>query len=119
MQNPNIYRRIASVKWQDARFDPGKKSLAYIFHIEQGWTVEGMKDVTSTFKKVFLIEIIGNSPIPMVLPTLSRAESRVLWGSLRYKVKMNQLKASLKFEVDLDIKFLVAPLKYQSFHKKR
>jgi len=50
MQNPNIYRRILVQKWNESRYDPGNKTLAYILHVEQGWTAEGMKDVTSTFE---------------------------------------------------------------------
>ena len=117
-QNPNIYRRIVKDKWHKLCYDPGNKSLAYILHVHEGWTAEGMKDVTSVFEASFFVEIIGRSPIPMIVQPLSDQESRVLWTCLRYHFKMSELTASLLFEVDLDKKLLVAPLKYHSFQKK-
>merc|ERR1719281_367765 len=51
--NPRIYSLIP-VPWHLSRWDPGNKSLAYILHVEQGWTADLMK--SSLEKHPFLLK---------------------------------------------------------------
>merc|ERR1719456_415373 len=57
--NPRIHSLIP-MPWHLCRYDPGNKSLAYILHVEQGWTADLMKS------------IIGKAPIPFTVPPLDR-----------------------------------------------
>jgi hypothetical protein len=99
--NPNIHRLIP-VGWHLARYLPDNKSLAYILHMEEGWTVAGMK------------EIIGKSPVPFVITPLQMRQSRWLWTSIRWSNRVN----SLIFKVDLPPKWLTDKMNAKQFSQK-
>lgn len=106
--NPNIYIRVAPVSWHLRRFDGGKKSLPAILHVEEGWTAD------------WLIEEIAKSSdfSDIRIYPLNRPESRVLCAALRYRYRINEMKATSTFEIDVPESWMKLPLKYKTFFKK-
>merc|ERR1719181_230012 len=96
--NPNIHNLIPAA-WHLARYDPDNKSLPYILHLEQGWTVASMK------------EIIGKSPVPFVITPLQMRQSRWLWISIRWSNRVS----GLLFNVDIPPKWLTDKMKSKEF----
>jgi len=72
--NEDIHRLIG-LPWHTARFESDNRSLAYVLHVERGWTSASMK------------QNIGKSPIPFTVHPMSRDESRFLWNCLRYAIQ--------------------------------
>jgi len=99
--NPKI-QDLMPMKWHKARYDPGNKSLAYILHMEEGWTVEQMR------------EIIGKSPVPFMIYPLIMKESRWLWTSLRFSNRME----NLRFKVDIPPNWLTDKMIAKEFSEK-
>merc|ERR1711964_945029 len=105
--NPNIYDVIKEWRYMKFRVTNTSQggSLARIFHIEKGWSADG------------LLKLVGQSSYPIALEPLWREDSRALWAALKYRNNLNGMKASCVFEVDLPDEWYGINLKYKTFHK--
>jgi hypothetical protein len=102
--NPFIHK-VCPIGWHLLRYDPGNKSLAYVLHVHEGWTKEGM------------LEIIGGSEVPFCVPPLTIKESRLLWQSLRRIRGLEKLKEKCAMEVDIPFDWLHKKPKAKDFRK--
>jgi len=106
-KNALIYHRVSPVPWNLVSYDMGKeegiKTLANRFLNEEGWTNERM------------VTTLSNSPIPIAMFPLNRAESRALWESVRYRVRLKTLRTESLFEVDIPEEWLTSKYKGKPF----
>merc|ERR1719399_45850 len=94
-------QRLITAPWHTARFASDGKSLAYVLHVEKGWTAAKMK------------QILGKAPIPFTVKPLNADESRFLGVSLRYGM---QEDAQL-FKPDIPGNWLTDDMKYKEVTK--
>lgn len=106
-KNALIYHRVSPVPWNLVAYDMGKeegiKTLANRFLNEEGWTNERM------------VTTLSNSSIPIAMFPLNRAESRALWESVRYRVRLKTLRTESLFEVDIPEEWLTSKYKGKPF----
>jgi len=103
-KNPNIFDVIDS-DWRTLKYDDGK-SLARILHEEEGWSASG------------LVEWVANSDGPISIYPLTRQDSRAFWMCLRYRYRLNFLKNTAWYTIDLPEDWLRIQLKSKVFGKK-
>jgi len=103
--NPNIYS-VAPYDWSKVKFSPGNKSLAYILHVEEGWT------------DVRMIEEIGKGNSDIRIYPLCRPQSRALTSALRYRHGLDHAIGNASFKIELSEKWLRKKLKFSEFQKK-
>lgn len=106
MKNPNIYAIVDD--WSNVVYGdpPDDQSLVEMLHMDSGWTEET------------LLQFLGESPTPFVIPPLSRLQSRVVWACIRYIVSMKELRDAAKFAISLPEDWLGIKLKFKEFGKK-
>lgn len=105
--NPNIRNLIKEWRYMKYRATDKSRggSLARIFHVEKGWSAEGM------------LKLVGGSNYPIALGPLWPEDSRALWAALKYRNNLNGIKATCVFEVDLPEEWYGITLKYKTFRK--
>jgi len=101
--NEDIHRLIAA-PWHTAKFPTfmsENKSLAYVLHMEKGWTAASMK------------QNIGKAPIPFTVRPMSTVESRFLWNCLRYSIQQD----TQLFKPDIPGNWLTDDMHYKEVTK--
>jgi len=65
-----------------------------------------------------MLKFIGDSPSPFKIEPLSNPESRALWASIRFRVRIKGLRNIAQFEIKVPKAWLGIKLKYKKFGKK-
>lgn len=88
--NALIYNRVCPVPWNLILYEMKPlKSLANRLLNEEGWTADRMR------------KRIGTSQTPISIFPLNRAESRALWESIVYRVKMDKIYSTARFDIEI------------------
>lgn len=106
--NPLIYGRVCPIPWDQIVYymkSGATKTLANRFLTEEGWTAERMR------------KTIGEAPIPIALPPLSREESRALFQSIRYRVGIDESYSTAEFDIDIPETWLDTKFQGKTFKK--
>jgi len=128
-------------------FNPGKKSLAYILHAEEGWTDRRMIEVKTLYHKtrkhqmsliflsekfndidtiikrmknsnLYVYEEIGKGTGDIRIFPLGRVQSRALSSALRYRYKWNYARKMDIYKVKIPVSWLEKKLTFKKFQKK-
>jgi len=102
-ENPYIFI-IADQDWGKLVYED-EKSLAEVLHTEGGWTESTM------------LKWIGGSPFPFNIKPLSDVESRALWASIRYRLRIKAQQDMAQFEIKVPEEWLNIKLKHKEFGK--
>jgi len=105
MENPNFHL-LATINWSEATYNPGRKSLAYLLHVEEGWTEAGM------------LKHIGGSPSHFRIYPLPRPQSFALHAAIRHRCQLNEALNHASFGIDVPEDWLYIKLKFKEFGKK-